>query len=296
MALDRCLEGKDGNLPDLYRQVARDLALARERGYSQNLLERLNSLVLAGHERLYRKRKAPGAGLGRFLLVEYPAMVRARWQRFLVCVLAFFGPFALLALLGPSHPDWIFAALSDGMMANLDSMYAEPSGIGKRSAELGFFAFAHYIKNNVGIDFMVFAGGMLAAVGSMFFMVYNGVVIGAAFGYVLRAGYHDQFLPFVAGHGAFELTAICLSGLAGMELGFSWLHPGEHTRRASLVAGGRRALRLLAGAGVLTSMAAVIEGFWSPGPMSPTVKYAVGGTLWFLTILWLAVGGLRRAD
>jgi uncharacterized membrane protein SpoIIM required for sporulation len=39
-------------------------------------------------------------------------------------------------------------------------------------------------------------------------------------------GYHENFWTFVIGHGAFELPAIVLAGVAGARMGMSLLLPG----------------------------------------------------------------------
>ena len=49
------------------------------------------------------------------------------------------------------------------------------------------------------------------------------------------AGLSSTFYSFVATHAAFELTAIALSGAAGLRIGHSMLAPGRHTRTQALV-------------------------------------------------------------
>jgi hypothetical protein len=39
--------------------------------------------------------------------------------------------------------------------------------------------FGYYIHNNVSIAFRTFAGGILGGVGSIFFLIYNGLIVGA---------------------------------------------------------------------------------------------------------------------
>ena len=90
--------------------------------------------------------------------------------------------------------------------------------------------FGYYIKNNIGISFRTFAGGMLFGLGSVFFLVYNGLAIGATAGHLTQAGFASTFYPFVAGHGSFELTAgmgvgaiTCVEGACVKEPdSFSW--------------------------------------------------------------------------
>ena len=65
-----------------------------------------------------------------------------------------------------------------------------------------------YVYNNVGIAFRCFATGILFGLGSLFFLIYNGITIGTVLGHVIAAGHGHNILTFVCTHGTFELTAI----------------------------------------------------------------------------------------
>ena len=58
--------------------------------------------------------------------------------------------------------------------------YYDPSNprLGMRGADSSLFMFGFYIWNNVRIGFQTFAGGLLAGVGSVWFLASNGVIIG----------------------------------------------------------------------------------------------------------------------
>ena len=95
--------------------------------------------------------------------------------------------------------------------------------------------FGFYIRNNIGVAFQCFAGGLFAGLGSLFFLAYNGAFGGAVAGYLTERGLSSTFYSFVATHAAFELTAIVLSGAAGLKIGHALLAPGRRTRVQSLV-------------------------------------------------------------
>ena len=157
--------------------------------------------------------------------------------------------------------------------------------------------FAHYINNNVGIDFRLFAGGIFFGIGTIFFLVYNGLYFGAVVGYVDYAGEPELLWRFVAGHSSFELLGMLVVGMAGLKMGFSLLAPGQLSRGAALTRAGRDGLPLLIGGACMTALAAVVEGFWSAEPFPTNVKYAVGIAFWVLHGLYFVfVGrGLRAA-
>ena len=74
--------------------------------------------------------------------------------------------------------------------------------------------FCFYIMNNIGIDFRIYAGGILACLGTFFFLIYNGVFFGAVIAYIHIACEPQAFYTFVAGHSSFELIAMVISGMA----------------------------------------------------------------------------------
>jgi uncharacterized membrane protein SpoIIM required for sporulation len=112
--------------------------------------------------------------------------------------------------------------------------------------------------------FQTFAGGMLAGVGSAWFLGANGVIIGAVAGYLTQAGFGETFWSFVAGHSALELVAIVLSGAAGFKLGLAVIAPGSLSRKAALIAAARPAVRIMYGVAMMFLGAAFVEAFWSP--------------------------------
>src|SRR4029079_18914526 len=106
-------------------------------------------------------------------------------------------------------------------------------------------------QHNVGIAFRCFATGVFFGAGSVFFLVYNGLDIGTVFGFVSRSGGRANLLTFAAGHSPFELTAIVVSGTAGLLLGRALISPRGLTRLASLRATSRDVGALVLGAAAM---------------------------------------------
>ncbi len=107
--------------------------------------------------------------------------------------------------------------------------------------------FGYYVMHNIGIAFQTFASGLLLGVGSAFFLVYNGLVIGAVAGHLSEIGFGQTFWSFVIAHGAFELTAIALAGAAGLQLGWALIAPRRLTRAEALKRAARKSVLLICG-------------------------------------------------
>ncbi len=283
-------------LPKLYRQVCQDLALARRRMYGRELVERLNRMALRGREQLYRPSSKYLQQLAQFFGVDFPRLVREEWKLFWICSALFVLPLVGVAVLANTRPDLLYAVMDPESIEQFEAMYDPEGRLGDgRGAGANVKMFAFYIRNNVGIDFQIFASGFVFGIGAILSLIYNGVHFGAVAGHFLAIGYEDQLFPFVAGHSSWELVAMVIAAVAGMRLGSLLVAPGRRSRSRALVEEAPRCLRLLLGAAAMTTLAAFIEGFWSAQPLPASVKYAVGALMWLLVIAYLWLGGRRRA-
>jgi uncharacterized membrane protein SpoIIM required for sporulation len=152
--------------------------------------------------------------------------------------------------------------------------------------------FGYYIRNNIGVAFQCFAGGLFAGVGSLFFLAYNGALFGALAGYLTERGLSTTFYSFVATHSAFEVTAIVLSGAAGLRIGHALLAPGRRTRRQALVHATHDSAIMLYGVVAMLLIAAAVEAFWSSAAWLPaTAKYGVAAVCWTSVLAYFAFQG-----
>jgi len=290
-------DSQAAQFPHIYRQVCQHLALARDRHYTPGLQERLNYLVLQGHQRLYRSSHNFWQSLLYFLAHGLPQAARREWRVVLLASLLFYVPLLSLLAVIQHQPSLIYSVMSEGQISNLESMY-DPSSkrLGTdRDADSDVMMFGFYIYNNISIGFKTFATGILFGLGSVFFLVYNGVFIGAVAGHLTHIGYSIPFYSFVSGHSALELTGITLAGAAGLLLGYALIAPGRLSRLQALRTRAKRSLELVYGVILLLTLAAVVEAFWSSnGSIDPVIKYTVGIVLWLLVLSYLLLAGRSK--
>jgi uncharacterized membrane protein SpoIIM required for sporulation len=232
------------------------------------------------------------------LTYEFPAAVRAHRRYVGLAAAVFVLPTLIVGLLVYARPELILSVVSAETAASFEDMYSPAAdSIGRsRTASTDWIMFGYYIRNNIGIAFQCFAGGLFAGLGSLFFLAYNGAFSGALAGYLVQRGLSSTFFAFVATHSAFELTAIVLSGAAGLRIGHSLLAPGRLRRRPALVRAAQDTAVLLYGVVAMLVVAAVVEAFWSSASWLPAAaKYAVAAVCWTAVILYLTRQG-RRAD
>ena len=282
----------------LYRRACEHLALARARSYPAYMLDRLDRLTADAHQVIYQQRELGAAALWRVVSRDFPRRVRADAAYVWIATALLAIPFGVLGLLVYYRPELILSLVDPATAANFEQMYSESAeSIGRtRDAGNDWMMFGVYISNNIGIAFQCFASGLAAGLGSMFFLVFNGALFGAVAGYLTERGLGDTFWPFVATHGAFELTALVLSGAAGLKLGHSLLAPGRRTRGQSLVHAARECVVIVYGVTAMLIVAAAVEAFWSSAAWVPsTVKFGVAAVCWIVVIAYLALQGRHAA-
>ena len=281
--------------PRLYRRLCGHYALARSRGYSPGLTAELHDQVRRGYRQLYRRRIRPVRAALNFMANDFPRTLRRHVLIVGLGAALFFLPMLLMGFAVHSDGELIFSIMDSGQVGDLEAAYApanrKPGRAAERQADTDFAMFGFYVMNNIGIGFRTFAGGLAFGLGSVFLLLFNGLHIGAAAGHLTRLDYGATFWPFVSGHGPYELTAIAVSGAAGLLLGKALLAPGRHTRLAALRANARDAVALAGGAALMFLLAAVVEAFWSAGTAPAWLKYGVGAAGWLLVALYLIFAG-----
>jgi uncharacterized membrane protein SpoIIM required for sporulation len=285
------------DFPALYRQACQQLALARDRRYPPQVIDRLNALALSGHEALYGSRRGLWREIRDFALEGFPLLVRRHWPLFWAATALTYLPALAMAYVVWSQPEMVYSLIDPRQVLEFENMYRPGRAhIGfKRDADANFMMFGHYIQNNISIGFRCFAGGLLFGLGAIAALVFNGLLLGAVAVHLTRLGYAEQFFQFVVGHGAFELTAISLCGMAGLMLGQALIAPGRLTRRDALAQAAHDAVKIVYGAAAMLLIAAIIEAFWSSSRWIPaSVKFGVAALLWTLVASYFLFMGRRR--
>ena len=276
----------------LYRSVCADLMRARAQ-YGSELVRYLDGLAGRAHNLIYGARASRLRGLWELVAEDFPRTLRRRWRIFALANALFYLPFIVGLIGAMNSPDFAATILPPSQLATMESMYEQGFDSGRAAgADTAMAGF--YVLNNIGIAFRCFATGILFGLGSLFFSIYNGLIIGVVLGWVIGAGHGANILTFICGHGPFELTAIVISAAAGLQMGWALIATDGQTRLGSLRAQARELGHLIVGAAVMLLIAALLEGYWSPSSAPPPVKWAVSICGCVFVTVWLAFGGRRR--
>ena len=287
-------------LPDFaarYREIAADLARLRTYRASPDVTRRVERLVAAGHNALYR---GEGRGIGsiwRVLAQECPGAVIGARGYVLAAFLAFIIPGAIGFQLLRERPEIAAEVLPDALLERAEvgsGRVARGEGFVEVEAGARPLAASGIIANNVRVAFYCFAGGAFLGIGSLFLLAFNGLQLGATAGHFTNVGLFGYLSQFILGHGALELFAIWIAGAAGLLLGTTIIAPGELARGDALVLAGRRAVRMVGAAVTCLVVAGLIEGFVSTSELGWAGRAAASGVSLLFLAAYLAAGALHE--
>ena len=276
----------------MYRQTAADLSVVRDDPGALELARSLNTLLGRAHNLVYAGGAQPRRGIIHFYARVFPGIFRAT----LPYTLAAFALFAA-GLIGGAALTWAdpaFARLFLGppMLDTIERGTMWTHSI----VSVKPLASSAITTNNLAVSFSIFAGGMLGGLGTVYMLVLNGALMGVITVACQRAGMSLSLWSFVATHGALELTAIFIAGGGGLLIARGILVPGFLSRRDSLVDAAAVAIRLVLGVIPLLIVAGLIEGFLSPTDAPPTMKFAVGASLFVLLAAYVSLVPSAKSD
>jgi uncharacterized membrane protein SpoIIM required for sporulation len=277
----------------IYRAVSSDLMRAQAAGYSPDVIALLDGLAARAHNTLYTAPPYRLRAVWELIAGDFPRTLRRHGRFFALAIALFVLPGALGFAGAMRSRAFALQILPAETVEQMEEAYAEGFGKGRKTS-VNTLMTGFYVFHNVGIAFQCFATGVLFGLGSLFFLVYNGLTIGAIMGLVTAAGHGRNLLTFTCTHGAFELTAIVISGTAGLVMGYALVNTGGRTRLGSLQAHTRDIVYLVVGAALMLLVAAGIEGFWSPAGLPDRVKWGGAIVAYLLVISYLTLAG--RAD
>jgi len=267
----------------LYRQAAADLAAIRQDPASVHFSRYLNQLLSRAHNIIYSGQRSSSRGLLSFFWNDYPRIFRRNLNHCALATAIFLIGAFLGVVLTYQDPDFKVKFLDPKMVETIDHHQMWTNSI------LGIkpLASSSIMTNNMSVSFTTFALGITAGIGTIYMMVFNGLLIGVIGVACGMAGMSQQLWSFVAPHGVLELPAIFIAGGAGFRIAQGLLFPGVLPRRDSLAQAGAEAVRLILGTVPILMVAGTIEAFVSPTTLAVPLKFMMAVSMFTLLLLYL---------
>ncbi|MFN0014690.1 MAG: stage II sporulation protein M [Saprospiraceae bacterium] len=258
-------------LNDLFVQITDDLSYARTYYPYRAVRTYLNGLAQRIFHNLYRGKRFPARRFRLFWTDELPHVL---WQTRHALWLSF-GIFALAVIIGVVssriNPEFARVILGDDYvemtLSNIED--GDPMAVYKDSPPLGMSI--GIAANNLFVALRTAIFGVLASIGTVFMLLYNGIMVGAfQYFFVEKGLFWESFLTIWI-HGTLEISAIIIAGAAGLVAGSGLLFPGTYTRRQAFQLSMRRGLKIFIGLVPMFVLAAFFEGFLTRFTGTPDV-------------------------
>jgi len=274
----------------LHKQASSHLAHLYTHHPQHEATALLNRLVARSHHALYRDQWNSTESIRAFFRTGFVSMLHARGV--FVAVAALLVAIGFLSGFAAVWADPLkLAAIVPAEYAGVD-----PSRVTDEREDLQSSVMsAAIMTNNIRVAILAFASGITLGVGTLYLLVYNGVLIGALAALFHREGAGYEFWAYILPHGVIELTAIFIAGGAGLYMGYVFLAPGPFARRFRFLTAAKESALLLIGTVPLFVVAGVIEGYITPTTMPLPMKYGVAGLTLALLAVYYAYGRKKAA-
>jgi uncharacterized membrane protein SpoIIM required for sporulation len=281
--LESLTRGELRELAFLYRQVATDLSALREDPASQQFARYVNQLLSRAHNIIYAGRKSSARDIFYFYRYTFPRVFRQNFRYTAIATGLFAAGAVIGLLLTVTHPDFMHQMLGPAMVDTIERHEMWTHSV----VSMKPVASSSIMTNNIGVSFMTFASGITAGLGTFYFLLFNGLMLGVVGAACWLNTMSLQLWSFVAPHGALELPSIFIAGGAGFRIAVGMLFPGNLPRRQSLVLGGAVAVRLVLGTVPLLIVAGLLEGFFSPTNAPVALKFVVSVLMFALLCVYV---------
>jgi uncharacterized membrane protein SpoIIM required for sporulation len=248
-------------IAERFIKITDDLAYAKTFYPKSKTTAYLNGLASKLHQSIYKNKSEKSNRFITYWKYELPLLFKT-YQRQLLYSFIFFVIFCLMGVLSARY-DSNFLKLILGSdyvnMTNENIAKGDPFGVYKSENE--FAMFFQIGANNIFVSFVMFVSGIIFSVGTVFFMLRNGIMLGSFEYYFFSKGLGTQSILVIFIHGTIEISSLIIAGAAGLVLGNGFLFPKTYTRLASLKKGAKDGIKMALGLVPLFIIAAFFESF-----------------------------------
>lgn len=269
-----------------FTELVNDLGYSKTFYPHSKVTQYLNGLASKIYLGIYKNKREESSRILRFWKTELPLTVR-KYHRELLYSFLLFTAFAVMAAFSAAQDQsFVRGVLGNNYVEMTEDNIARGDPFGVYKDKEKFEMFFTIALNNVKVSFMVFVGGFLLSIGTVWMLFENGMMLGSfqTFFFLKDMGWQSVLVVWV--HGTLEISAIIIAGGAGLIVGNSILFPGTHKRLQSLKRGAKDGLKLMIGLVPVFIVAAFLEGFitrYSTMPKAISISILAGS---FSFIIW----------
>ena len=269
--------------------ITNDLAYAKTFYPKSKTTAYLNGIAATLHQTIYKNKKEKTSRFLSYWKYELPLLFY-KYQKQLLYSFIFFTVAASIGALSAKYDDrFVRLIMGDEYvnMTNENIASGDPFGVYKKMGEVEmFFKIA---ANNVWVSLVMFISGILLSIGPVFFLLKNGVMLGAFEYYFFSKGLGAESILVIWIHGTLEILSIIIAGGAGLVLGHGLLFPKTYTRLTAFKNSAKDATKIAFGITPIIILAAFFESFitrHTEMPLVLSISILVGS---FLFMVWYVI-------
>lgn len=249
------------SLSNLFVQVTDDLSYSRTFYPNRSVRVYLNNLAQQIFQSIYKNKKEKGNRFAIFWKEELPFIMYQTRKELLVSFIVFVMAMGVGVLSSAYDPEFYRLILGDSYveMTKENIRTGDPMAVYKKRNEIDMFL--GITVNNLFVAFYTFILGVIMSIGTLAFLLYNGIMVGSFQYFFVEQGLFRESFLTIWMHGTLEISAIVIAGSAGIVMGNGLVFPGTYSRLQSFQVSARRAIKIMLGITPIFVFAAFIEGF-----------------------------------
>jgi uncharacterized membrane protein SpoIIM required for sporulation len=244
-----------------FTQLVDDLAYAKTFYPSSKVTRYINSEASKIYLSIYKNRKEESNRLVTFWKYDLPLTIRKHHRVVLFAFLIFLIFFSIGFFVSQQDEGVARGFFGDGYVDETLENIENGNPFGIYESGNPFLSWLLLMIHNIRVSLLMFAAGIFAGVPSLYLLAQNAAMVGIFDQFFAAKGLGLQFFLVVFVHGTLELTAIIISGAAGLVLGKSFLFPGTIRRIDAFKQGAKDGVKIMIGLMPVFALAAFFEGF-----------------------------------
>jgi uncharacterized membrane protein SpoIIM required for sporulation len=253
----------------LYQKVSADLGRVVTFASEPELKNYLESLTARAYGEIHETRERGSKFRPiHWFVNEFPRAFRRQYAAFIMSCLITLAGMAFGGIATAFDQDAKEAMVPAGFAHLLKDpakrVAEEEHAKHTRHGEMHSFFASFLMTHNIRVSIMTLGLGITFGIGTIFFLFYNGVIVGLVFTDFILAGQTAFVFGWLMPHGVIEIPAILIAGQGGLILGKALIGRGDRASlRERLRAIGSDLMALTCGFSVMLIWAGIVESFLS---------------------------------
>lgn len=248
-------------LAQRFIDITNDLAYAKTFYPKSQTTAYLNGVASLLHQAVYKNKKEDRNRFVLYWKVELPLLFY-KYRKQLLYAFIFFVLAGAIGVLSAKYDDrFVRLMFGDSYvnMTNENIAKGDPFGVYKQMGELEMFFYI--ATNNVWVMLVIFASGVFMAIGPVFFLLKEGIRLGAFEYYFFSKGLGAESILVIWIHGTLEILCLIIAGSAGLVLGHGILFPKTYSRMIAFKNSAKDAAKIALGIVPIILLAAFFESY-----------------------------------